>query len=82
MSCNGVVQVGDTFYWMVDSTIDFSIGSTPAPTDEERKVAEAKGILILDFAFAILQHLQWHYHGSISIQVQAGQEVFYKTILV
>ncbi len=82
MSCNGVVQVGDTFYWMVDSTIVFSIGSMPALTDAERKVAEAKGILILDFAFAILQYLEWYHHGSISIQVQAGQEVIYKTILV
>jgi len=82
LSCNGVVQVGDTFYWMVDSTIVFSIGSMPALTDAERKVAEAKGILILDFAFAILQYLEWYHHGSISIQVQAGQEVIYKTILV
>ena len=77
-----MVQVGDTFYWMVDSTIVFSIGSMPALTDAERKVAEAKGILILDFAFAILQYLEWYHHGSISIQVQAGQEVIYKTILV
>lgn len=67
---------------MVDSTIVFSIGSMPALTDAERKVAEAKGILILDFAFAILQYLEWYHHGSISIQVQAGQEVIYKTILV
>ena len=59
---NGVVQVGDTFYWMVDSTIDFSIGSTPAPTDAERKAAEAKGILILESSPT------WKYHDQYLAQ--------------
>ncbi len=60
-----MVQVGDTFYWMVDSTIDFSIGSTPAPTDAERKVAEAKGILIL----GILRLLYFSIYNGITTVV-------------
>lgn len=53
---NGVIGAGGRYYWAVNSTIDFSIGSTPKPTDEELKIAIENGNPFVEFSPT------WKYH--------------------
>lgn len=65
---NGVISVGQTYYWAVNSKIDFSIGTTPKPTEAEKKAAEAQGIPVLEGSPS------WRYFNQYTAQSQACRQ--------